>query len=287
MFKKLLFSLFLCVSFFSSKAQQGYINLNDFNIITNGWWPYQESVFWLRNTPIGTVRVISFRGTWQTRIHTDSLVIPQLSLVDSANPYKLLWIGEDSVVRAFVPTYLDASDTTGKWLPVGTVLFSGDYNDLTNKPDLDIYLEKDDTISLSNRINTKLNISDTTNKWLPIGTVLPGHIQSDWDQTDSAEPDFIKNKPELLRIETFLGTTDGSGNYTVTYSTPYASVPDVQPQLQSGTPSQVVRITSSTTTGFTVQVTNRASVNLLGFEILLAATTPVSGSSVSVLVTSR
>lgn len=89
------------------------------------------------------------------------------------------------------------------------------------------------------------------------------------------------------RIETYTGTTDGSGNYTVTYGTAFSTVPDVQPQLQAGTTSQVVRITSSTTTGFTVNVTNRASVTLLSIEVLLAATTPVSGASVGVLVTSR
>lgn len=87
--------------------------------------------------------------------------------------------------------------------------------------------------------------------------------------------------------ETYLGNTDASGNYTVTYSTAYSSIPDVQPQLQAGTASQVVRITSSTTGAFTVNVTNRASVNIAGIEVLLAATTPVSGASVSVLVTSR
>lgn len=236
MLKKLLLSLFLCLSLSALKAQQGYVNLNDFNTITNGWWPYQESVFWLRGTTPGTVRVISFRGTWQTRIHTDSLVFPALSLVDSANPYKLMWIGEDSIVRAFTPNYLVPADTTGKWLPVGTP--------------------------------------------------IPGaQVNADWNSTSG--PSEILNKPGLLRIDTYLGTTDGSGNYTITYPEAFSTVPDVQPQLQAGTPSQVVRITSSTTTGFTVQVTNRASVNLLGFELLLAATTPVSGASVGVLVVER
>lgn len=89
------------------------------------------------------------------------------------------------------------------------------------------------------------------------------------------------------RVETYLGTTDASGNYTVTYGTAFSTIPDVQPQLQAGTASQVARITASSTTGFTVNVTNRASVTLLGIEVLLAATTPVNGASVGVLVTSR
>lgn len=106
----------------------------------------------------------------------------------------------------------------------------------------------------------------------------------------SGNYDDLSNKPTtpiVRRSETYRGLTNASGNYSVTYSTPFPSVPDVQPQLQAGTPTQVVRVVSNTTTGFTVQVTNRTSANLLGLELLLAATTVVSGSDVSVLVTAR
>lgn len=118
-------------------------------------------------------------------------------------------------------------------------------------------------------------------------TIPAAQIQSDWTQGNSSSADFVKNKPTIPNIKTYLGTTDGSGNYSVTYSPSYIAIPDVQPQLQNGTPTQVVRLTVSTTAGFTVQVTNRASTTLLGIEVLLATTTPVSGASVSVLVTSR
>lgn len=102
--------------------------------------------------------------------------------------------------------------------------------------------------------------------------------------------DDLENKPTIptaKRVETFLGNTDSSGNYTVTYDTPFDVVPDVQPQIQAGTPSQVARITSSTTTGFTVQVTQRNTVSLLGVEVLLGTTVVVNNSLVSVLVTER
>lgn len=132
-------------------------------------------------------------------------------------------------------------------------LFSGDYNSLTNKP-----------------------------------AIPAAQVNSDWNSTSGLSQ--ILNKPAIpvvRRSETFNGVTNASGNYSVVYTTPYASVPDVQPQLTAGTPSQVVRITSSTVSGFTVNVTNRASVTLLATEILLAATTPVSAAAVSVLVTAR
>lgn len=93
--------------------------------------------------------------------------------------------------------------------------------------------------------------------------------------------------PTVRKMETFSGVTDASGNYTVTYSTPYPSVPHVSPQLTAGTAAQVVRVTSSTVNGFTVAVTNRASVTLLAVELLLASTTPVVGAAVSVAVLAR
>lgn len=93
--------------------------------------------------------------------------------------------------------------------------------------------------------------------------------------------------PVVRRIETYLGVTNANGDFSVIYTTPFTSVPDVQPQLQSGKSSQVVRITNSTVNGFTVNVTERMSANLLTAEVLLATTVPVSGASVSALVTSR
>lgn len=93
--------------------------------------------------------------------------------------------------------------------------------------------------------------------------------------------------PTVRRMETFLGVTDTSGNYSVVYSTAYPATPHISPVLVSATPTQVVRITSSTATGFTVNVTNRASVTLLSIDILLSATTPMVGAPVSVAVLSR
>lgn len=89
------------------------------------------------------------------------------------------------------------------------------------------------------------------------------------------------------RIETYVGTTDGSGNYTVTYGTAFSSTPDVQPQLQGGTVNQQVRITASSTTGFTVQATQRAVLSVLGLDVLAGTATALASASVGVLVTQR
>lgn len=116
-------------------------------------------------------------------------------------------------------------------------------------------------------------------------TIPAAQIQSDWTQASSGAADYVKNKPTIptmRRVETYLGSTDGSGNYTVTYGTSFSNVPDIQPQLQGGSNTQLIKITSTTTSGFTVNVQNRTDT--LG---LLPSYAAVSGVSVGVLVTER
>lgn len=91
----------------------------------------------------------------------------------------------------------------------------------------------------------------------------------------------------LRRVETFLGTTDASGNITITFANTYTTAPDVQPQIIGGTFNQMIRVVSVSTTGCVIQVAQRNSVTLLSVEVLLAATIPVSGASVTVQITAR
>jgi hypothetical protein len=82
--------------------------------------------------------------------------------------------------------------------------------------------------------------------------------------------------------ETFLGTTSGAGNYTVTFGTAYATAPDVQPQIINPTDNQFVRVTAVSTTGFTINA--RSRTDALG---LLPTFSNLNGVSISVLVTAR
>lgn len=110
-------------------------------------------------------------------------------------------------------------------------------------------------------------------------------LQADWNQVDTGAFDYVKNKPTIptaKRSETYLGSSNSSGNYTVSYATAFTATPDVQPQLQAGTPTQTIRITASSTTGFTVNVQSRTDV--IG---LLPSYANVNGASVGVLVTER
>jgi hypothetical protein len=83
-------------------------------------------------------------------------------------------------------------------------LFSGNYNDLTNKPSLFSGNYND----LSNKPSLfSGNYNDLTNK----PSIPAAQIQSDWNQTNVANLDYIKNKPTLTN-----GTvTSVSGNGTV------------------------------------------------------------------------
>lgn len=84
------------------------------------------------------------------------------------------------------------------------------------------------------------------------------------------------------RQETYSGTTNVSGLYTVTYSTAYSVAPNVQFQINGGLVTHTIRLTASTTTGFTVYVQNRTDI--IG---LLPSYSNVSGASVDILVTEK
>lgn len=92
----------------------------------------------------------------------------------------------------------------------------------------------------------------------------------------------VTGKPTIKRQETYSGTTNGSGTYTVTFSTSYSVAPNIQANIINGTDNQIIRITDVSTTGFTVLVRNRTDV--VG---LLPSYSNVNGASVDVLITEK
>lgn len=91
------------------------------------------------------------------------------------------------------------------------------------------------------------------------------------------------NTTDVKRIDTYTGTTDANGLFTVTYPTAFAARPSVQPEPPANA-NQTWVVVSSTATGFSLRLVQRAAVTLLSVEVLLAATTNVSGASVRVVV---
>lgn len=83
----------------------------------------------------------------------------------------------------------------------------------------------------------------------------------------------------------YTGTTAANGEFSVVYATPYSTIPAVVPVIvPNTTPARTIRVTSSTTTGFTVKVEQRNNAELLGLQVLLATVSNVSGATVSVTV---
>lgn len=91
-----------------------------------------------------------------------------------------------------------------------------------------------------------------------------------------------------IRQETYSGTTNASGVYTITFTDPYDTAPNIQASItnQSST-NQFIRVSSVSTTGFTINVYQRNSASVLGIEVLLAAVVNVNGATVDVLVTEK
>lgn len=92
--------------------------------------------------------------------------------------------------------------------------------------------------------------------------------------------------PVARRIETYTGTTNAAGQVVVTYSTAYTLAPSVQTPPPASA-NQVWTLVSSTATGFTAQLSQRNTVQLLGAEVLLGATVAVPNVSAIFMVVSQ
>lgn len=126
---RLLFTLILLtltINSFSQNSGPGFAQINDFP-------NPNRSVFWLRTSiPAGSVALFTMCGTNYIKMSADTIFMNSLVTRNDTSVYKLVGIGQDSMLKAFIPKYL---------LPK-------------------------DTINLYSSILNKLNISDTTGKWL-------------------------------------------------------------------------------------------------------------------------
>lgn len=132
----------------------------------------------------------------------------------------------------FITGITSTDVTTALGYTPGTSNFSGDYDDLTDKPDLSIYAESADLATVA----TSGDYDDLTNK----PTIPAAQVQSDWSQSDNTAVDYIKNKPSLATVATTgdyddltnkpdlsiyaesanLATVATSGDYTDLINTP-------------------------------------------------------------------
>lgn len=131
-----------------------------------------------------------------------------------------------------------------KVIGLATVATTGSYTDLSNKP----------TIPTVSGASGTYGIATVSN-----GLVTAGKRQ-----------------------ESYSGTTNASGNYTVTYSVAYGAAPNVQFQINGGLVTQNALLTASSATGFTVNVKNRTDI--VG---LLPSYANVTGAAVDVVVVEK
>lgn len=83
-------------------------------------------------------------------------------------------------------------------------------------------------------------------------------------------------------VTPYSGTTNASGQYTVTFPVAYSVAPNIQANIVGGSDSQIIRLMSVSTTGFTVTVRNRTDI--VG---LLPTWANVNGATVDVLITKK
>ncbi len=96
--------------------------------------------------------------------------------------------------------------------------------------------------------------------------------------------------PTIKRIETYRGTTNASGRYTITYPTAFSSNPTVIPSIMADSAYRLsVRVVSSSTTGCVIEVAQRNAsfLSLLGLDILTSGVTVQNNVSVDILVVSQ
>lgn len=85
------------------------------------------------------------------------------------------------------------------------------------------------------------------------------------------------------RFGTAIGTTDANGLFTVTYSPAFASEPVVSMEAPLAANQVWVKVSGSAS-GSSHRLVQRSAVTLLAVEVLLAATTNVSGAPARMMV---
>lgn len=177
------------------------------------------------------------------------------------------------------------ADLTGK-----PVLFSGAYSDLTGVPLM--FAPSAHTHAAADIVSGTLAVAHIPTLAISQTSGLQTALDSKFSTPTGTTAQYIRGDGSLAtlpiakRIETYTGTTNASGQVTVTYSSAFSTVPNVQtppPALAN----QIWTLTSSTTTGFTAMLSQRNVVTLLGLEVLLGAVVPVSGSAAQIVVIER
>jgi hypothetical protein len=111
-------------------------------------------------------------------------------------------------------------------LPDDTELFSGSYNDLTDKPTIPDSLSdlSDDsthrlvTDAEKTAWNGKSDFSGSYNDLTDKPTIPYAQIQSDWNQSNTSAKDYIKNKPTIPVVPSNVSAFTNDAGYITSYT---------------------------------------------------------------------
>lgn len=90
----------------------------------------------------------------------------------------------------------------------------------------------------------------------------------------------------IKRIDSYTGTTNGSGLFNVTYGTAFSVAPVVHLEEPTVAGQSWIMI-SNTTTGFSARLVARATLTVLALEVLAGAVTNVVGAACKATVIER
>ena len=148
---------------------EGYVKDTDLDILQSDWEETDpDSPAFIKNKPVNPGQV---QANWDETDPDSAAYIQNKPTI----PTSTSQLTNDS-------GFVTASD-------LATVATTGDYDDLTDKPDLSIYAQSSDLATVA----TSGSYNDLTDK----PTIPAAQIQSDYAQTNSSAVDYIKNKPVL------------------------------------------------------------------------------------------
>ena len=210
---------------------------------------------------------------------------PNLATVATSGSYNDL-SNKPSIPAAQVQSdYAQTDSTAVDYIKNKPALFSGNYNDLTNKPDLSVYAESSDLApvatsgsynDLSNKptipaaqVNSDWNassgVAQILNKpsipsatsdlqndsgYITASDVPAAQEQANWNESDSSDPAYIKNKPSIPAAQVNSDWNASSGVAEILNKPTIPSGEDLVPAHSSSDSGKVLGVNSSGNTAW-------------------------------------
>jgi hypothetical protein len=239
---------------------------------------YMRSSFCQLDSNAGSVGIVNKRfimsDKWGT-IYPVSVTIPTQTSQLSNNSGFLTGITSGQVIAAlgYTPssiTYVNGTGLTSTGTNIKTFAIDPTVVMTVNRA-------SDSIANINTRVSTKTTLADARS-----GITLTTIGSSGASTYNQATGAFNIPNYTGKRRETYSGTTSASGVYTVTFATAFSVAPNIQANIIGGTNTNLIKITSISTTAFTVTVVNRNDV--VG---ILPTYSNVNGAIVDVIITEK